>query len=229
MAAIERFFRNPSPSDDPANILCEAPHTRSGTERSGCHGGCCRISAPACGVHGPSGACVTPGAGRRSITTCRCQVRIKAGRDPGSHRSHHGQPEVKTVWGSNAATMRASGSKQAPHRHRHARQPGTVVVHPCGISRTRVAANGAPLRLFILLPHLLKLFGWRLQAGVIDWPRLRSATALKSSNNLTCAPVCRPAQTLDRRTHLSWLIWHRRLSGTRTCPQVLRSHGLYRL
>ncbi len=78
----------------------------------------------------------------------------------------------------------------------------TVVAHSCGISDTR-GSHLVLIRLFILLPYLLKIFvDGGHQQGVIDWVKALFGFLLEIVKRPEVPPpVYRPAQTLDRRYH----------------------------
>jgi len=85
-------------------------------------------------------------------------------------------------------------------------------VHSCGISDSR-GSHLVLLRLFILLPHLLKIFvdgGYK--QGVIHWAKAMFGYCLEVIKRPDLSRfVVLPKRWIVERT-FSWLIWHRRLS-----------------
>ncbi|MEZ5575464.1 MAG: transposase [Candidatus Competibacteraceae bacterium] len=88
----------------------------------------------------------------------------------------------------------------------------TVVVHSCGISDSR-GSHLVLLRLFILLPHLLKIFvdgGYK--QGVIHWAKAMFGYCLEVIKRPDLSRfVVLPKRWIVERT-FAWLVWHRRLS-----------------
>lgn len=88
----------------------------------------------------------------------------------------------------------------------------TVVAHSCCISDTR-GSHLVLIRLFILLPHLLKLFvDGGYQQGVIDWAKALFGFLLEVVERSEIPQfVVLPKRWIVERP-FAWLAWHRRLS-----------------
>ena len=88
-----------------------------------------------------------------------------------------------------------------------------VVAHSCGISDTR-GSHLVLIRLFILLPHLLKRFvDGGYQQGVIDWVKALFGFLLEIVKRPEVPPqfIVLPKRWIVE-CPFAWLAWHRRLS-----------------
>jgi len=88
----------------------------------------------------------------------------------------------------------------------------TVVAHSCGISDTR-GSHLVLIRLFILLPYLLKRFvDGGYQQGAIDWAKALFGFLLEVVKRPDVPQfVVLPKRWIVERP-FAWLAWHRRLS-----------------
>jgi len=88
----------------------------------------------------------------------------------------------------------------------------TVIAHSCSISDTR-GSHLVLIRLFILLPHLLKRFvDGGHQQGVIDWAKALFSFLLEVVKRPDVPQfVVLPKRWIVERP-FGWLAWHRRLS-----------------
>ena len=91
----------------------------------------------------------------------------------------------------------------------------TVIAHSCDISDTR-GSHLVLIRLFILLPHLLKRFvDGGYQQGVIDWVKALFGFLLEIVKRPDVPQfVVLPKRWIVERL-FAWFSWHRRLSK---CP-----------
>jgi transposase len=134
---------------------------------------------------------------------------------PGPACCHHRQPEREDR--SKRGQRGYDGGKKIKGRKRHIATDTqgnllTVVAHSCGISDTR-GCHLVLIRLFILLPHLLKIFvdgGYK--KGVIDWAKAMFGYVLEVVKRPDIPKfVLLPKRWVVERT-FGWFNWHRRLS-----------------